>query len=447
MEVTSIRVEAFKSLYEVECKLDHFTVITGPNGAGKSNLVDALNFLGEVYAHGLEFALARAGGFENVAHRRSRRAKKPISFTVEVQIPNRDLRRRGRELVFGDEEDDIHEIPVPAGMHFTYRHHFAFKTTGQRVLADFVVETDCIEILSSAGEVLFKLERVGDQVEYEFFERGGEADRVAKRALNPYGSSRYREVIAGQPLSPTELVMEQTRFSNILWDVKQALRRIRVFQLSPHEVRGPGVSTPNAALERHGENLPGAADHLRRNEKRAWDKIQQAMRAIMPNLDEIEVAFTEDRRLSLQFRERVVGRPWNTGEVSDGTIQALALFVALFDGRSPVLAIEEPENSIHPWILRQFIDLCLEQRTKQIIMTTHSPVLLDYVKPESIRLMSISRGRSLIRRFTELSPEIAELTLSGEISMFDAYDSGVIPESVPQGFMPGQHISENEDGE
>ena len=62
MQVTEVRFGAFKSLYDVTCSLDRFTVITGPNGAGKSNLVDALNFLGEVYGDGLEFAVGRSGG-------------------------------------------------------------------------------------------------------------------------------------------------------------------------------------------------------------------------------------------------------------------------------------------------------------------------------------------------------------------------------------------------
>src|SRR4051812_17886352 len=93
MEVTRVHFEAFKSLYDVTCDLDHFTVITGSNGSGKSNLVDALNFLGEVYADGLEFAVSRAGGYDNIAHRRTRRAKRNISLEVEVRLDAEDLAR------------------------------------------------------------------------------------------------------------------------------------------------------------------------------------------------------------------------------------------------------------------------------------------------------------------------------------------------------------------
>jgi len=159
------------------------------------------------------------------------------------------------------------------------------------------------------------------------------------------------------------------------------------------------------------------------------------MRSIMPGLETIDIAYTEDRRLALQFRERGVGRPWNTGEVSDGTIQALALFIALFDIRYPLLVVEEPENAVHPWILRQFLDLCLHQSAKQIIVTTHSPVVLNYVEPRSVRLMSIENGRSKLERIVDASSDLAEVVTSGDVSMFDAYDSGMIEAAVPRGFI------------
>ncbi len=218
--------------------------------------------------------------------------------------------------------------------------------------------------------------------------------------------------------------------------VKRALAGTRVFQLSPYQCRGSGVSTPNAVLERHGENLPGAADHLRRNDRDGWRQVQSAMRTILPALVSIDIVHTEDRRLALQLREHGVGRAWNTGEVSDGTIQTLALLIALYDRRNPLLVIEEPENSVHPWILRTFLDLAKAAPGKQIVMTTHSPVLLNYVDPEIVRLVRMRNGRSEVSRLLSVSPDLRPLILAGELDLFDAYDSGVLVEAVPRGLAP-----------
>lgn len=428
MQLTAVRFEAFKSLYDLSCTLDQLTVITGPNGSGKSNFVDALDFLGEVYGHGLEIAVSRAGGYENIAHRRTRRAKKPIAFTVEVEIAKEDL--GSRAFAWSDGEG----TEWPEGLKLTFRHSFALRTAGQSLRADFEVSDESVELIDQKGAQVFRLTRDGTSVAAWVASGRSEEKRFIRDIVRPYGDKRYTEFVGQRPITPTSLILEQLIYANLLWDIKRALTGIRIFQLSPHECRQSGVPTPNANLERHGQNLPAAADHLRRNSPRAWTSVQSAMRAIIPGLTGIDVAYTEDRRLALQFREDGIGRPWTSGEVSDGTIQALALFIALFDDRSRLIVVEEPENSVHPWILRQFIDLCIES-SRQVLLTSHSPVLLNYVPPEIVRLMSMRDHRSQIRRVVDMSDEVASLALSGELSLFDAYDSGVLPESVPRGFV------------
>ena len=66
---------------------------------------------------------------------------------------------------------------------------------------------------------------------------------------------------------------------------------------------------------------------------------------LLPGLEKIDVDYTHYRTLGVYFHERSVGRPWTVAEVSDGTIHSLALLVALFDPRSTMLMLEEPENS------------------------------------------------------------------------------------------------------
>jgi predicted ATPase len=431
MHVTQVRFEAFKSLYDVTCDLDQFTVITGPNGAGKSNLVDALNFVGEVYADGLEFAVGRAGGYDNVAHRRTRRAKRHVAITVDVKVDSRELRRY------------LHPRParatpsMPEDFYFSYRHSFSLGTAGQSLLSDFEIRNDTLEIRDPQKRLLIKLSRA-DESRLGFWsnKRRLTNNPWLGEVLFPFQDSKYSGILNGLPISPTNLISEPNFYGPLFGFVRSALSGIRVFQLSPFQCRSTGVPTPNAVLERYGENLPGAADHLRRNDAEAWAQVQAAMRSIMPELLNIEIVYTEDRRLAVQFRERGVGRPWNTGEISDGTIQALALFIALYDHRNPLLVVEEPENSVHPWILRQFLDLCRQTSSKQIVVTSHSPVLLNYVNPRSVRLMSITNGRSQLIRLLSASEELRKLVLNGELSMFDAYDSGALPQALPGGFSP-----------
>ncbi len=434
MDVTAVRFEAFKSLYGVSCDLDHLTVLTGPNGSGKSNVVEALHFLGEVYAHGLEFAVSRAGGYDNIAHRRTRRAKRPVSVMVEVTVTAADIQRSGARFLRTNAE-------VPNDFLLKYRHTFAMKTAGQRLSEDFTVSADRIEISDKQDRLIASVTSGQDGNDGNphistWASRAALRDPLIDELIQPLGDKRFKQYGMRRPFQRTSLVSDEMYYAALLYMVKRALAGTRVFQLSPYQCRGSGVSTPNAVLERHGENLPGAADHLRRNDRDGWRQVQSAMRTILPALVSIDIVHTEDRRLALQLREHGVGRAWNTGEVSDGTIQTLALLIALYDRRNPLLVIEEPENSVHPWILRRFLDLAKAAPGKQIVMTTHSPVLLNYVDPEIVRLVRMRNGRSEVSRLLSVSPDLRPLILAGELDLFDAYDSGVLVEAVPRGLAP-----------
>lgn len=440
MRVSQIHFQAFKSLYDVTCDLDQFTVITGANGAGKSNLVDALNFLGEVYADGLEFAVGRAGGYENIAHRRTRRAKKPVALTVTATLDANEMRRMVRHLRRRS------EITLDDDASFVYHHRFALSTTTQSVLADYQVREDVVELRDHRGRSVIRASRTDNsRIRLNTNKRRIRDEPWLQALISPMEEPEFVRYLGQRPIRPGALIIDELfYYTNIFNHIRSALAGIRLFQLSPYQCRTPGVPTPNATLERHGENLPGAADHLRRTDRIAWTRVQSAMRSIMPGLEEIQIVYTEDRRLALQFRERGVGRPWNTGEVSDGTIQALAMFIALFDRRYPLLVVEEPENAIHPWILRQFLDLCLESQ-KQIIATTHSPVALNYVDPSIVRLMAISNGRSSLDRMVDASGDLAAVVGSGDVSLFDAYDSGMLVQALPRGFVDDDVIASDDE--
>jgi predicted ATPase len=171
---------------------------------------------------------------------------------------------------------------------------------------------------------------------------------------------------------------------------------------------------------------------LKKDNPREWELILSAMRAILPNLKAVDVNYTSSRTLGLLFHEEGFGRPWGVDEVSDGTIQTLALLVAIFDPRYTALILEEPENSIHPWIIRQILEACrAASDQKQIVITTHSPIVMNSVKPEEIWVMWRKKGESHIAAVDVLDPAFLDLWQEGEIPAFDYLDSGALPNAVP----------------
>ena len=66
-------------------------------------------------------------------------------------------------------------------------------------------------------------------------------------------------------------------------------------------------------------------------------------------------------------------------------------FITALTLDSDLIAFEEPENCIHPYLLETIIDLA-RKSGKQVIISTHSPYLLDHVKPEEVILVYKEEG-------------------------------------------------------
>ena len=99
MRIERIAVGAYRSLYDVELAPGRFTALVGPNNAGKSNTVESLDFLADVHRHGVEVAVIRKGGYENIAHRRMRRTRLPISFELSATFSQEEAARFSRQYI------------------------------------------------------------------------------------------------------------------------------------------------------------------------------------------------------------------------------------------------------------------------------------------------------------------------------------------------------------
>ena len=75
-------------------------------------------------------------------------------------------------------------------------------------------------------------------------------------------------------------------------------------------------------------------------------------------------------------------------EFSDGTISVVALLVGLFSQEAhkpPITCIEEPENFLHPAALAKLLAFLQDTAHKwPILLTTHSPYLVNGVRPQDI---------------------------------------------------------------
>jgi predicted ATPase len=98
--------------------------------------------------------------------------------------------------------------------------------------------------------------------------------------------------------------------------------------------------------------------------------------------------------------------------MSDGTLRALGILVALFhsrdgaESRIPLVGIEEPEMALHPAAVGVLLDSLRDaSATTQVLVTSHSPDLLDNdeIDTDSILAFALDGDTTKIGRVDEAS--------------------------------------------
>ncbi|MCW5961087.1 MAG: AAA family ATPase [Pyrinomonadaceae bacterium] len=454
MRLKQVKISNFKSLKNICFSPSEFTAIVGANASGKTNFAKALSFLAEVYEIGLERAILNAGGYENIALRKQRRSKAPISFETVVELDKNDLRNypREREKTKSSEKVYVH-------------HKFSLTAIGGGIKADFKVDDEEVLVKdfdSSGNENLIlhftrdengkiNLLNLNEQIIKEFEKsplfRVKSPKRISKNTKES-AEIKYQQLLfdfAEEKIKEQELVLLNfpieirylIRFSELDSIISLfifTVSRFKVFQLSPVLARRSSPPIPNPFLSSTGENLPTMVDSLKRSSTKQWQSVLEKMREVLPGLIDISTDYIYTRELALFFEEEGVGRPWRAEEVSDGTILTLALLIAAFEGRSTLTLFDEIENSLHPWVLRTVVEtLRSVSKIKNVIITTHSPILVDLLNPDELWVIYRKNGESHLKKLTEIDPEIETEFKEGKYTLSTYLDSGYIGQYAPGG--------------
>lgn len=371
-------------------------------------------------------------GYENIAHRKERRSRSAIGFSIELKTQVKEAHLLGTP------------IRGSAGQHvealWTFRHSFEFKASGEAIRSDFAIVSERLEIIKEPLESNAKAERHYEWVVVARQKDGSlsiEGDLDSELMRSVLIDPKYWSPQAGSEfiLAPSELVFTLPFFRpRVVGRFISWVTNLSIFQVSPDLSRHSGVPTPNPHMSARGENLPAVVDLLKRKHQKAWRSVLAAMRDIVPEIEDISLDYLHTRTLGLYFHERGVGRPWTAEEVSDGTIRALAMLVACFDPRISALLIEEPENSLHPWIIKEIVThLRRLSAEKLVLVTTHSPVVINMLSPDEVWVIYKSGGETDLRRLVDFDGDLVSDWGHGKYRLFDYLESGFVPEAVPGG--------------
>jgi predicted ATPase len=121
------------------------------------------------------------------------------------------------------------------------------------------------------------------------------------------------------------------------------------------------------------------------NHLEAFDKITEELQTVNPNFKEIRFNYLGSTIL-MTLREKHLKSTVNCNMLSDGTLRYLCLLAILCNPTpSSLIILDEPEMGLHPDMIFTLSRLIKEKsKTTQIIIATHSPLLLNHFDLENV---------------------------------------------------------------
>ena len=335
MKLTRLGINRYRSVRDHTIEVSDLNVFIGGNAAGKSTILDALRFLQSgAAARDFKGTVAARGGIVHLGWK-----GEPAS---EVRLV----------LRFKDEGAS-----------------FEWTVSLIRENYDFHVD-ERVERLHGANPPVVLLDaRAGGG----WWWSGNKGEKVSLR-LAPTGCA---------------LSAASADASFPARGIAEFINRWGFFDPNPYFLRRDWAGLGSDGFDSHGRNLAETLNALSVSSPEVLERIVRATRDILGVPSSIETRESEGRFYFVQ-KEPELEFPVHQLGVSSGTLRVLALMTALFsEPGAELIGIEEPENYVHPSALSAFVNYLQDaSRAAQFMVTTHSPLLLDYLDdPNAVRIV------------------------------------------------------------
>jgi predicted ATPase len=354
--LNTLRVKNFKAIKDSgSVKLGPLTVFIGNNGVGKSSLIEALETYQAIVTGGMDEAMQRFMGFEHV-HNKHANLDTAITFDLRLQGP-----------------------------HGSTKLHMAIGS--DKASNSYFIHDD--EDISCSKHQMIKSIHEGDKKHFR---------KLQEQGFSKMGGSVYLLEYANLIKSWQFLSMTPDRMGYPL----------------PQKRTGGGVR-----LARDGSNIAEFLLDMRERDSNALEGIIETMAFVLPYARDIQPAITSEleRKAWLQLTEANFKIPgWM---LSTGTLRLLVLLALLRSSNPPpLIVVEEIENGLDPRSIHLIIEEirnAVQGGKTQVIMTTHSPYLLDLLTLEHLvmverdskgqpRFLRPADNENLRRWATEFAP-------------------------------------------
>ncbi|MBQ4772262.1 AAA family ATPase [Pectobacterium versatile] len=363
--IRTITIRNFKSLVDVSIDLQKFNCFVGMNSAGKSTILQAIDFISQ-QMHGYLYLWLEARGWESKdLYSRTSNTKafsQPLFIEVIYELDGKCLVWQG---------------------HFNRSH---MRMTRESIHIDGEMYLEVIDGKYRTHG------RTYDSIPFEY-------------------SGSILSTLKGNVISPDVI------------HFRDALKNIRSLELlSPHLLRKRSRSEIKpSGVGIGGEKLSGYIDTLTNDDKKI---LQQILIKFYPQIAGLRTSTLKGGWKRLIVQERFVDANGDeviceteAGQLNDGLLRILAVMAQVESNEGSLLLLDEIENGINPQVIEQLVDALVDAKT-QVIVTTHSPMILNYLEDDVARkgvqfVYKSPQGQTRVRPFFEIQRINEKLDVMG----------------------------------
>lgn len=375
---TRIQALNYRSLRYIECPIGRLNILVGPNASGKSTFIDVLGFLGDVVRDGLSAAIeSRTSNWQDLTWVRS---AGQFQLAIEVSIPEEVAGKlKGQTFSAGRYELGVGRLE-DGSVGIVHERFLLLESATSSPpeqpdwFPQFRTAPDSIWSKLRKGKrvVISKVLGGNDNYNSEVTEEGG------KGWIPSFKFGPYKSALANLPA-------DESRFPVSVWFRELLGTGVQKLVLNSQLIRQPSAPGQRVGFRPDGSNLPWVVEELKRTHPDRFSSWIEHVRSALPDLTGIRtVERPEDKHRYLVLQYESVGDipSWMA---SDGSLRLLALtLLAYLPSFHGVYLIEEPENGIHPRAIETVLDSLRSVYSAQVLVATHSPVILSVVDPASV---------------------------------------------------------------
>lgn len=388
MVINKTRISGFRNIVDIQLNLEKITALVGPNSFGKSNVMEAISF-----------------GFD---------------FIKEPNVSNKDkmmMWKRGIPL-----------LKINAMQNFSFDIELSLNSKNKKYFIHYGYEF-AWGISRNSGKILkeyLRIKEKADHQKYQYFinrENGkakyksSETGRCSKIIKIEDNALVINKIMAFDDLFYLDIIKQINEFD---YYIERHLDPSSSYSIDPFIMKGFNDLDVNDI-----QNIPRTIYHLKKQYPNKYELLENSFKQLFPNILEIDIKefkINSEHHKSVKTSEDIPfvfsDRVYIMNVIDDNLVQPIS-FERMSDGAKRVflmltyaiiadirgfslISIEEPENSIHPALLQNYLDVLLQLVCNcKVLISSHSPYILQYLNPHDIYVgIPCKQGKACFKRIS-----------------------------------------------